>query len=166
VIERLRIHGIQMETISDWREIEVAMYRLSDPKLAGEAFEGRVRVTATPAEEKRREKFPPGSVRVPTDQPLGDLAIALLEPAGPDSFFQWGFFHEVLQRTEYIDGYIMEPTAQRMLDADAKLRDEFARKLAEDPAFAASPTKRLEWFYQKTPYVDERWRLYPVAREE
>jgi hypothetical protein len=53
-----------------------------------------------------------------------------------------------------------------MLESDPKLREEFTRKLAEDPAFAANPTKRLEWFYEKTPYVDGRWRLYPVARED
>jgi hypothetical protein len=166
VIERLRIHGITMETIDAWREIDVTMYRLNDHKLDAQPFEGRVRATATPVEEKRREKFPPGSVRVPTDQPLGDLAVALLEPAGPDSFYQWGFFHEVLQRTEYIDAYIMEPMAERMMQADPKLREAFTKKLAEDKEFASSPTKRLEWFYEKTPFYDERWRLYPVAREE
>ena len=166
VIERLKIHGIKVEPIDEWREMDVTMYRLNDPKFDAQPFEGRFRVTATPVEEKRREKFPPGSVRVPTDQPLGDLAIALLEPAGPDSFFQWGFFHEVLQRTEYIDAYIMEPTAERMMQADPKLREAFTKKLAEDKEFASSPAKRLEWFHEKTPFYDDRWRLYPVAREE
>lgn len=166
VIDRLRIHGIEMETIDNWREIDVTMYRLNDPKLAAEPFEGRVRVTAAPVAENRREKFPPGSVRISTDQPLGSLAIALLEPAGPDSFFQWGFFHEVLQRTEYIDGYIMEPMAERMLDEDPQLRAEFMKKLAEDRDFGASPRRRLDWFYERTPFFDPRWRLYPVARED
>jgi len=166
VIERLRIHGIEMEMLENWREVDVTMYRLNDPKLSADAFEGRVRVTATPAEEKHREKFPPGSIRVPTDQPLGSLAVALLEPAGPDSYFQWGFFHEVLQRTEYIDAYIMEPMAERMMRENPSLRDEFTKKLAEDKEFASSPTKRLNWFYEKTPYFDPRWRLYPVGREE
>ncbi len=166
VIERLKIHGIKFDTIENWCEIDVTMYRLNDPKLASEPFEGRVRVTATSVAETRREKFPPGSVCVPTDQPLGDLVVALLDPAGPDSFFQWGFFHEVLQRTEYIDGYILEPMAEKMLKEDPKLREEFIAKLATDKDFAASPTKRLEWFYSRTPYYDERWRLYPVAREE
>jgi hypothetical protein len=166
VIERLKIHGIKVEPIDDWREVDVTMYRLNDPKLESQPFEGHVRVTATPVEESRREKFPPGSVRVPTDQPLGDLAIALLEPVGPDSFFQWGFFHEVLQRTEYIDAYIMEPMAQRMMDEDPKLREAFTKKLVEDKDFAANAQKRLEWFYAKTPFYDERWRLYPVAREQ
>jgi hypothetical protein len=166
VIERLKVHGIRMETIDERREVDVTMYRLTDPKLDAQPFEGRVRVTATPVAEKRREKFPPGSVRVPTDQPLGDLVVCLLEPAGPDSFFQWGFFHEVLQRTEYIDAYIMEPMAERMMNADPKLRDEFTKKLAADKDFAASPTRRLEFFYERTPFYDARWRLYPVGREE
>jgi hypothetical protein len=166
VIERLEVHGIKVEPISEWRELDVTMYRLTEPKLDAQPFEGHVRVTATPVVEKRREKFPPGSVRVPTEQPLGDLAVALLEPAGPDSFFQWGFFHECLQRTEYIDAYIMEPMAERMMREDPKLRDEFTKKLAEDKAFASDPTKRLEFFYERTPFHDERWRLYPVGREE
>ena len=41
----------------------------------------------------------------------------LLEPDGPDSFFQWGFFLACLQRTEYVEGYVMEPLAERMLAA-------------------------------------------------
>ena len=48
------------------------------------------------------------AVRVPTDQPLGDLAILLLEPAAPDSFFAWGFFNEILQPTEYVEGYVID----------------------------------------------------------
>jgi hypothetical protein len=166
VIERLRLHGIVMETVNSPRQIDVTMYRLNDPKLATEAFEGHVALKATPVAEKRRERFVLGSVRVPTDQPLGDLAVLLLEPASPDSFVQWGFFNEVLQRTEYIDDYILEPIAERMMKDDPKLAEEFTKKLSTDKDFAASPAKRLDWFYMKTPFFDERWRLYPVGREE
>jgi hypothetical protein len=165
VLFRLRTHGVEMELLTEPREIEVEAYRLSDPKLGTEPFEGRVRVTATTSIERRRERFPRGSARISTDQPLGDLAIALLEPAAPDSFFQWGFFLGCLQRTEYFDAYILEPTARRMLAADPALRAEFEAKLASDPAFAADPDARLAFFYRKTPYHDERWLLYPVFRE-
>lgn len=166
VIERLKAHGILMEAIDSPREIDAVMYRLTEPKLATEAFEGHVGLTCTPVVEKRRERFPAGSVRVSTDQPLGDLVALLLEPSSSDSFVQWGFFNEVLQRTEYMDGYILEPMAERMLKEDPKLAAEFTAKLANDKDFASSPTKRLEWFYARTPFFDERWRLYPVAREE
>jgi hypothetical protein len=91
--------------------------------------------------------------------------MILLEPASPDSFFQWGFFLEVLQRAEYAEAYVLEPMAERMLAEDPELRAEFERKLEEDPEFAGDPRERLQWFYRRTPFFDERWRLYPVGRE-
>jgi hypothetical protein len=165
VIRRLELHGIEMERLAEPREVEVTMYRLQDPQLDDEPFEGHVRVSAETTVEKRTEIFPPGSVRISTDQPLGDLAILLLEPAAADSFFQWGFFHSVLQRTEYMEGYVVEPLAERMLAEDPQLEMEFRKALLSDPELAADPRARLRWFYARTPYFDARWRLYPVARE-
>jgi hypothetical protein len=102
---------------------------------------------------------------VPTDQPLGTLAMLLLEPASPDSFFQNGFFHWALQRAEYAEGYVIEAMAERMLAENPALRAEFEKALRDDPKLAASREQRLDWFYRRTPYFDERWRLYPVGRE-
>jgi len=165
VIRRLRLHGIEMETRSEAHELEVEMYRLKEPKLAEVPFEGHVRVSATPVAETRRQSFPAGSVRVPLDQPLGDLAMLLLEPAAPDSFFQWGFFLEILQRTEYMEAYALEALALQMLEKDPSLKDEFQKALEADEEFAANPRARLQWFYDRSPYLDQHWKLYPVARE-
>lgn len=165
VIERLALHGIRMERLSRAREVDVEMDRFSEVTFDPEPFEGRVPVKAKATPERRRERFAPGSVRVPTDQPLGTLAVLLLEFASPDSFFQTGFFHWALQRTEYAEGYIMEAMAEQMLAENPDLRAEFERALREDPKFAASPAQRLDWFYRRTPFFDERWRLYPVGRE-
>jgi hypothetical protein len=165
VIALLDLHGIQYERITAPREVEVTMDRFSDPKFAATQFEGHVRVTATATPERRRETFPAGSVRVPTDQPLGTLAAIMLEPSSPDSLFQWGFFHSILQPTEYVEAYIMEPMAERMLAEDPKLAEEFRRKLESDADFRGNSRARLQWLYQRTPFYDERARLYPVGRE-
>jgi len=165
VIALLDFHGIQYERIAAPREVEVTMDRLSEPKYAAAQFEGHVRVTATATPERRRETFPAGSVRVPTDQPLGTLAVIMLEPASPDSLFQWGFFHSILSPTEYVESYIMEPMAEKMLAEDPKLAEEFRKKLENDAEFRANSRARLQWLYQKTPFYDERARLYPVGRE-
>ena len=165
VIERLGLHGIRMERLSQAREVDVEMDRFSEVAFEPEPFEGRVRVAAKTTPERRRERFAPGSVRVPTDQPLGTLAMLLLEPASPDSFFQTGFFHWALQRAEYAEGYIMEPMAERMLAENPALRAEFEKTLRDDPKFAASREQRLDWFYRRTPFFDERWRLHPIGRE-
>ena len=173
VVRRLELHGIQCERTSQPRELEVTSYRLEEAKIQGstpgeepQPFEGHVQMTGRPVALTRTERFPAGSVRVPTKQPLGELAVVLLEPSSPDSFFQWGFFNEVLQPTEYIEDYILEPMAEKMLAQDPKLAAEFREKLETDTAFRGSPTERLRWFYLRTPFSDERWKIYPVAREE
>lgn len=165
VIERLAIHGVEMERIDTPRTVEVEMIRLQDPTLDERPLEGHARVRATGVAERRRVTMAAGSVRVGTDQPLGDLAMLLLEPASPDSFFQWGFFLEVLQRTEYMEAYVMVPMAEAMLAEDETLRAAFDKALEEDEALRGDASARLRWFYERTPFYDDRFQLYPVARE-
>jgi hypothetical protein len=166
VIERLELHGIRYERITAPREIEVTMYRFAEPAFANGQFEGHVRVTAKATAERRRERFPAGTLRIPTDQPLGTIAVLLFEPSSPDSLFQWGFFHSILAPTEYVESYIMEPMAERMLAEDPKLAEAFRMKVESDAAFRGDPRARLQWLYERTPFYDERARLYPVGREE
>lgn len=166
IIDRLRLNGIRMETVDAPRTVAVDMLRLDDPKLATRANEGRVGVTVAGVTPERRDwTFPTGSVRVPTDQPLGDIVVLLLEPQSAESFFAWGMFPEVLSRVEYIEGYAIAPLAEAMMAADPALRAAFEAKLAADPAFAADGDARLQWFYERTPFYDDRFRLYPVGRE-
>ena len=165
VIERLALHGIHFETLREPREVRVEALRFGEPNFAERLFEGRLRVSAPYTTERRQWVFPPGSVRVPTDQPLGDLVVALLEPEGPDSFFQWGFFSEIFQRTEYAEAYALEPLAARMLAADPRLRRQWQQALEADAGLRDDPRRRLEWFYQRSAYYDQRYRLYPVARQ-
>ncbi len=165
VIDRLRLHGVQLETLPAARRVDVEMYRLVDPKPAPLPNEGRHSVSADVKVERRTEEFPAGSVRVSLDQPLGGLALTLLEPRSSDSLFAWGFFPEILQRTEYIEGYVIAPLAEKMLAADPALQREFAARLAADPAFAKNPTARLQWCYERTRFADDRYLLYPIGVE-
>ncbi|WP_269513442.1 M14 family metallopeptidase [Brevundimonas subvibrioides] len=166
LIERLRLHGLTMETLEAARTVSVEMLRLNDPTLAPRPNEGHVQASVTGVTPVARDwTFAPGSVRVPTDQPLGDIAVLLLEPQSSESFLAWGMFPEVLSRVEYIEGYAIAPLAEAMMAADPALKAEFEAKLAADPAFASNAEARLGWFYERTPFYDDRYRLYPVARE-
>ncbi len=165
VIERLAAHGIRLEYAREPVDVEVDLYRLAEAEVNATPFEGRVLVTTQATLERHRRRYPAGSVRVPMDQPLGDLATVLLEPLSPDSFFQWGFFLEILQRTEYAEAYAMEPLARRMLENDPALRREFEAAIASDAELAGDPQARLEWLYRRTPYYDREYLLYPVGRE-
>ena len=165
VVDRLRLHGLRMEVITKAKEMKLEQARVTSFSLGKAPYEGHVRVEADVTHEPASWILPPGSVRIPTDQPLGDLAVFLLEPQSGDSFFQWGFFLESLQRAEYFEAYAIEPLAAKMLAADPKLKEAFEKRCAEDPEFASDPRARLNFFYEKTPYYDARYLILPVARE-
>jgi Zinc carboxypeptidase len=165
VAGKLREHGVRLEQLKTSEKRKLTFYRLREPKLATTAFESRVTVSVEGVETETREAtWPAGSWRVPTDQPLGDLAMVLLEPQSPDSLFAWGSMHDILQRTEYYENYILDPLAQRMLEKDPALRRQWEQAL-KDPAFAKDPKARLEWFYARSGLADDRFLLYPIARE-
>ncbi len=165
VIHRLALHGVGMERLSEPREVIVESWRIIGYELGKTAYEGHVQIRATTSVERRTVLYPAGSARISTDQPLGDLAVLLLEPDSPESFFQWGFFLSSLQEHEYAEGYVLEPLAEKMLMEDPALKSEFEKKLAAEPAFRDSPRLRLRWFYERSPFFENQKRYYPVARE-
>ncbi|MEO7599621.1 MAG: M14 family metallopeptidase [Opitutus sp.] len=169
VIDRLRLHGIVCETLTRAQTAELEFYRLLSPKPrlsdGFHPFEGRHTLSFETSVEQRREPFPIGSVRVSTDQPLGTLATIMLQPESEDSLVAWGFFSEILQRTEYIEGYVAAPMGEHLLERDPKMKAEFEAKLVADPSFANDPKARLSWFYRRSPFFDDRYLLYPVGIE-
>lgn len=165
VVRRLRLHGLEAFPLERGVTLPVEMVRISEAEFADAPYQGRQRVEVTQwSVEEQQRSYPAGSVWVPLDQPAARVAVHLLEPCGPDSFFAWGFFSSVMERKEYFERYVMEPMAQEMLDNDDELRAEFERRLEEDEEFRDSSWQRLEFFYRRTEHADPDWRLYPVAR--
>jgi hypothetical protein len=172
VAEKLRAHGIVVSTVASPTRVRVERYRLPEAGAASEGtgggegwFEGRMRIDSGQVLAEPEElELQPGDFVVQTDQRLGTLAVLLLEPASPDSLFQWGYMMEILQRTEYFEEYVMEPLAQQMLAEDPELADAFEAQLLRDEAFAGSARDRLEWFYRRTAYFDPQYRRYPIVR--
>ncbi len=161
----LSSHGVRMETLEQPKTLKIEHYRLVDPVASAKPFEGRHTVVTRVRSESGIQQLPAGTIKVSTDQPLGDLAIALLEPEHVDSLTAWGFVPEILSRTEYIEGYVIAQLAERMMQESPQLKAEFEAKLASDPDFAKDPEARLQWFYQRSPFYDQAYLRYPVAIE-
>jgi hypothetical protein len=171
VITRLELHGLRLKRLSSpWTGV-VESYRCSTPQWQMQPFEGH-HVAAWQGKEKTaactpvREKmnFPAGSVVVPMDQRAARIAMQWLEPMGPDSALQWGFFDGIFEQKEYGEDYVLERLARNLLAGDPKLKAEFEQKVAGDVKFAASPRERLNWFFQHSPWWDQRIGLYPVGK--
>lgn len=163
-INLLQLQGIRVNYLTEAVELEVESYRFSEPKWRDQPFEGRflLDVQAEPLVEVR--SYPAGTAVVVMNQRTNRVAAHLLEPRAPDSFVRWGFFDVIFERKEYIEDYFMEPLAAKMLAEDTALADEFRQKLASDSTFAADPDARLDFFYQRTPFFDERENIYPIGK--
>jgi hypothetical protein len=177
VIDVLAAHQVEMQrTTAAWTG-EVETYRCRDMQWQGPPFEGRHPIFAGEDAGTQPGKFgtcelatetrtyPAGSAVIPLNQRLSKVAIQWLEPQGPDSAMAWGFFDPIFEQKEYGEAYVLEKLAREMMEKDPKLKTEFEHKIESDPAFAANPYARLEFFYERSPwYAANHIGDYPVGR--
>lgn len=164
VISRLKMHGVEMQQVTRDVTLEVSTYRFENAKWQQRPYEGRHKVESAVNETIENRTFPAGSLLVPMNQRTSRVIAHLLEPVSPDSFVSWGFFDAVFERKEYFETYVMEPEARRMIKENPALLEEFKKLKTSDKAFAIDQYAQLMWFYNKTPWSDKQFNLYPVGR--
>ncbi len=163
-IAKLRQHGVRMERLDHPTRLHATAYRLSDPHWAAQPFENRLMLSEFAlATEAQDGDVPAGSMLVPMDQPQAKLIVHLLEPRAPDSLLRWGAFNIVFEQREYPEPRVAEQIARDELAQHPQLQAEFDAKL-KDPEFAKSAHARLDFFFQRSAWHDERLGLYPVLR--
>ena len=145
------------------RSMELEVFRADKVDFGRQPTEGRQRLAVEGDWRPERREVRAGDLFVPIAQARSRVAMALLEPRAPDSLLQWGTFNNAFERKEYMEPYVAEAVARGML-RDPEVRAAFEERLARDPAFAADPAARLDWFYRRHASWDERYALYPVFR--
>lgn len=166
LIQKMKQHGIELESLTESKEMKLEFSTVENYKMGNQPYEGMMRVQSSDLNRNYKTlSLSPGSVRIKTDQPLGELVVILMEPESVDSFYQWGYFNTIFTQTEYMETYIMEPLIAKMLVEDPDLNKRFEEKKAAEPDFAKSPRAIYQWFYAQTPYFDQNWKMIPVGRE-
>lgn len=162
---KLKQHGILYQVIDKEAELAaVETFRADTVKFNPQSFEGRQTLAVTGSWKPEQRAVGKGALYVPVAQPKARLVVALLEPQSGDSLAAWGLFNTAYERKEYMEEYVAEQVARDQLAADPELAAAFRRKLETDPAFAASPEARLDYFARRHASWDERYQLYPVLR--
>ncbi len=164
IIRILKLHGIKVSELKEDAVLEIEKYRFIDYSFAEKPYEGRQRVNVTCESAAEKMSFPKGTYIVKTEQRGLRVLANLLEPEAPDSFLSWGFFNAFFERKEYAEDFVMEPVAVKMLEDYVDLKGEFEKKLNQNEEFRNHPGERLDFFYRKSPYFDEREDIYPVFR--
>jgi hypothetical protein len=164
IIDRLRWHGVKMDTLTSAATLSVELYQLDSVKFAGESFEGRVGVSYKTAVRDTTLTYPAGTVVVNTRQPAGKVAMQALEPDGPDSFLSWGFLNTILEQKEYGEGYVIDPLADSLYAHNAEIRADFDARLASDTSFAKSTSAKRDFFYKRSRFAEGGLNWYPITR--
>jgi len=164
---KLAQHGIAFRALSTALvTTEVQAFRASSAKPAARSEEGHQRMTLSGAWATEPRSLAAGALFVPIAQAKARLVMALLEPQASDSLAAWGGFNNAFEQKEYMEAYVAEDVARQQLAADPALAAAFQKKLADEPAFAANPHARLEFFAKRHASWDERFNLYPVLRTD
>lgn len=162
--QRLLLHGVTVRRLARDTTLPVAAQRLRDAKWRAEPYEGRHPLTCAVEEFPETRLFPAGSAVIDLGQRTARVIAHALEPAGPDAFVRWGFCDAIFEQKEYAEAYVMEAKAREMLAADPALQAQFTAARAADPEFARDQEAMLDWFFQRTPWWDQRIGVYPVGR--
>ncbi len=162
LVEILDLHGIKSYPLPEAGEYKVKRFKFKKVKFSQNSNEGRQNVDFEYDTYYEKTVVPAGTVFVPAEQRTIRVILHLLHPQSEDSFVKWGFMNSIFERKEYFEDYVMEREAEKMLKADQDLKREFEEKLSSDKEFRDNPYQRLNFFYERSPYFDKNYRVYPV----
>ena len=165
LIERLKWNGVEMERLSEDREVEGDYYYIKNYKTRDRAYEGHYLHYEIETEEKNlTRKFYKGDYLIKTNQVKNRYIIETLEPSAPDSYFAWNFFDGILMQKEYFSAYVFDDRAFEILNNNPQLKRTFENKKEMDSKFSNDANAQLNFIYQNSDHYEQTYLMYPVAR--
>jgi hypothetical protein len=93
----LQRHGIALGRLRADAELDVEVYRVDSLKRTAQVFEGHRTVDVAVTARRSARRVPAGTIVARTAQPLGALAVYLLEPHADDGLCTWNVFDAALE---------------------------------------------------------------------
>ena len=162
LIEIMNLHGIEYEVLPE-KNMTLVKTVFSNIRFPKNSYEGRFRPSFDIETKTENVKVNKGDYLVTTNQREISLIVELMEPECDDSFIKWGMMNSIFERKEYFEMYLLDSLANKMLEENESLRNQFNEKL-KDEDFANNPYMRLYFFYEHTPYFDEKLNVYPIMK--
>jgi len=88
-LERLRLHGVQVQRVVADAEVMVERFVIDTYTRAPKPFQNRYEARLTGRHETAKLSAQEGALFIPANQPLARLAFYLLEPESDDGFVTW-----------------------------------------------------------------------------
>jgi hypothetical protein len=165
VEKRLRANGIELEAYGEDTIIDMEVYHIDTFSTVNRPFEKHYNHYNTKVNSSMRKIHVSASdwlIRL--DNIHRRFLIEVLEPEGPDSYFNWNFFDAILQQKEWYSAYVFEDEAALLLSRDSALSARFDAKKMSDASFKDNPNAQLYWIYQNSVRYEKEHLRYPVYR--
>ncbi len=158
IADLLERHGIEVDILREDIELDLESYKITDIQQQERPFQGHRLETLTTELVPQTRHVLAGSFVIKTEQALGNLAIAMLEPQAEDSLATWNFFDqnghapEVGSVLEYsqLDSYVPLLTAKRPpLEEDREppqpITYERLYESENRPNLSGNPMRSVHW---------------------
>jgi hypothetical protein len=97
VVRRLRGHGVRVEQLAEAAAIPVEVFAVDSIAVAPRPFQGHHEVTLGGRWRREQRVLPSGAYVIPAGQPLGIVAMVLLEPESDDGLVTWNVFDAAMR---------------------------------------------------------------------
>ncbi len=165
VIERLRWNGVEMFQLQEDVAPELERYYIREYETTKTPYEGHYLHSQVKVEKQiRSHNYFKGDYVVYVNQAANRYIVETLEPQAADAFFAWNFFDGILMQKEYFSAYVFEDLAAAYLQQHPELKEVLDAKRAADPEFAKSAREQLNFIYERSPYYEPTYQLYPIGR--
>jgi len=101
VLRKLDDHGIRWERLEESRDFLVERFAIDSTRVAEREYQGHHQRTLFGAYGQAEVTLPAGTAVVPLNQPLGRLAVLVLEPRSDDGLLHWNFLDEGIEDSEF-----------------------------------------------------------------
>ena len=166
VVQRLELNGVEMKLIESDSTMDLTAYEIVGYETSKTPFEGHYFHYNTRVKKHDWPKLIQANMyyKVDVNQPAKRFIVEVLEPEGPDSYFNWNFFDEILQQKEWYSSYVFDKEAETMLE-DPAIKVQFDEKIHSDSNFASNPRAQLYFLYTLSDHFEgDRFKIYPVYR--
>ncbi len=165
IIELLKLNKIEFSEFKKDTIISAEVYRISNYETVKTPFEGHYLHYKTEVTKNTEHvAVKKGDFLVKTKQKGVRYVLETLEPTATDSFFNWNFFDAILQQKEGFSPYVWEDMAEKFLNENPVIKNEFENKKRTEPAFERNWYIQLDWIHKKSPNYEKSHLRYPIVR--
>lgn len=167
VEDRLRWNGVQLTELQNDTTILVTSYIIDSFETVKQPYEGHyLHSNVHISIDNIPWTFRKGDYLIPLGTNKDRFILEMLEPEGPDSYFNWNFFDAVLQQKEHYSPYVFEDKAAEILAKSPKLKAEFelAKTTLQGTSSQMTAAEQLEWVYKHSAHYEKEHRRLPVFK--